>query len=94
MLDVPDYMHMQGVYETNMYTAAYSSIDDMIKIMSTNTNSQGGDGSFSTTRKKFDKFDATSKSGGFGAGKTAPASSVKGKVYFYLTPMLSEFSAP
>lgn len=54
MYDIPDYMHVQGLYETTMYTKAYDSIDQKINSMAKAANTQKGKGSFDQTRKKME----------------------------------------
>ena len=44
--DVPDFMHVQGVYETTMYTEAHNSIEDYLTIKSENSNTRTGRSSF------------------------------------------------
>ena len=53
--DVPDFMHVQGLYETSMYTKAYDSIDQKIEAMSRAAGTQEGTASFSEVRKDFEK---------------------------------------
>ena len=44
--DVPDFMHVQGVYETTMYTNAHNSVEDYLTNKAENSNTRSGTSSF------------------------------------------------
>ena len=46
MFDVPDFMHVEGTYTTNMVTKAYSTISDYTRALSQYSNTKKGDTSF------------------------------------------------
>ena len=54
IFDVPDGMHIQGVYETQMEQKTYSSVSDYISAMSTKSNAQVGGSAFNEDATKVD----------------------------------------
>ena len=57
MFDVPDFMHVEGTYTTNMVTKAYSSISDYTRAISQYSNTKKGDTSFKDeTTERFRKI--------------------------------------
>merc|ERR1712227_741268 len=71
--DVPDFMHVQGVYETTMYTKAHNSIEDYLSIKSEESNSRTGSASFaedaSSLKSMKSSYDSNELSGGVSASK-------------------------
>ena len=59
--DVPDYLHIQGIYETTMYTKAYDSIDQKIAAESKKTNSLIGVGVYKDNETKKSTLETTSE---------------------------------
>lgn len=56
MFDVPDFMHVEGTYTTNMVTKAYSTISDYTRALSQYSNTKKGDTSFKDeTTERFRK---------------------------------------
>ena len=54
IFDVPDGMHVQGVYETQMTTETFSSVSDYVNSMSLKSNAQVGSSAFDETRRSLD----------------------------------------
>ena len=54
IFDVPDGMHIQGVYETQMEQKTYSSVSDYVSAMSTKSNAQVGGSAFNEDATKVD----------------------------------------
>ena len=55
MFDVPDFMHVEGTYTTNMVTKAYSTISDYTRALSQYSNTKKGDTSFKEeTKERFE----------------------------------------
>ena len=52
--DVPDGMHIQGVYETQMSTETFSSISNYVESMSIKSNAQVGSSAFDEERRTLD----------------------------------------
>ena len=54
--DVPDFMHVQGLYETRMSTEAFSSVDEYAESKALQSNTRTGTSSFSEEKEKFSKY--------------------------------------
>ena len=52
IFDVPDFMHVEGTYTTNMNTKAYSKLSDYTRAKSQFSNTKKGDTSFKEETKK------------------------------------------
>jgi len=76
--DVPDFMHVQGVYETTMKTTAYNSISEYIDNKSKRSNTQKGTSVFSEDQHKFDYTEAETESLDVGFSVEAPVAKVEG----------------
>ena len=54
IFDVPDGMHVQGVYDTEMSTQTYSSIGDYVTSLSIKSGTQLGASAFNEDRKQIE----------------------------------------
>ena len=92
--DIPDGMHIQGVYETQMTTETFSSISNYIESMSIKSNAQVGTSAFEEERKTLDSTTAetfaasaslAASGGGFSLGasfENVQSSGTGKKLYF------------
>ena len=55
-LDVPDFMHVQGVYETTMGTEAFNNVEEENKVVSDKSNTRMGQSSFSEDKVSLSKM--------------------------------------
>ena len=78
--DVPDFMHVQGVYETSMETKAFNSLTEWADHKSRKANTQNGKAAFSEDTRKFDKQEAESLSVDIGVSFKAPVAQVEASV--------------
>jgi hypothetical protein len=53
VFDIPDFMHVQGVYTTRMETLAYNSVEDYVQRLSKISNSKFGSTAFSEQKSKY-----------------------------------------
>ena len=50
--DVPDFMHVQGVYETRMSTTAFNTVDEYAEVKSQRSGTKTGSSSFAEETAK------------------------------------------
>lgn len=62
--DVPDFMHVQGLYETKMSTESFNTIEEYAQIISQRSNTKMGDAAFAedTAKVSASKSSSTSSS--------------------------------
>ena len=84
-LNVPDFMMVEGVYETKMGTESFTSISEFAKIRSERSNTRTGTSSFRDENRKLSASEAESKSDSGGGSVSSPvfAISATGKTDKY-----------
>ena len=78
--NIPDFMHVEGVYETKMGTESFESIEERASIISKRSNTRTGTSSFRDESRKLSAAESESTSESGGGQASTPVFSVSGKI--------------
>ena len=77
-MNVPDFMYVEGVYETKMGTESFSSISEFAQIRSERSNTRTGTSSFRDENRKLSNSKSENKAKSGGGSVSTPVFAISG----------------